>query len=102
MFISRKDHQIKHMGHRIELGEIEVVVSAQEGVDATCCLFDKETKKLILYYTGAVTNKELAATLKKLLPRYMLPHAIRQLEAMPLTPNGKINRTELLKLYQEN
>ncbi len=102
MFLSRKDHQIKHMGHRIELGEIEAVVSSQEGVNSACCLFDKETKKLILYYTGDCETAELAGRLRKTLPRYMVPQAIRKLEALPLTPNGKINRTELLRLYQEN
>ena len=102
MFLSRKDHQIKHMGHRIELGEIEAVVSFQEGVNSACCLFDKETKKLILYYTGTCETADLAGRLRKTLPRYMVPQAIRKLEALPLTPNGKINRTELLKLYQEN
>ena len=40
MFISRKDYQIKHMGHRIELGEIEIAINALSFVEAACCIYD--------------------------------------------------------------
>lgn len=95
VFLSRKDHQIKHMGHRIELGEIEVTALAAEGVDSACCVFDGEKKKIVLYYAGETTPGELAAEIKEKLPRYMVPNVIRQLDAMPLTPNGKIDRNSL-------
>ena len=45
MFISRKDHQIKHMGHRIELGEIEYNVNLIEGIKSACCIYREETGK---------------------------------------------------------
>ncbi len=96
-FVSRKDFQIKHMGHRIELGEIEVVASIHDGVRSACCIFDAERKKIILFYVGDVEPNALAAFLKERLPRYMLPHSLRQLEEMPLTPNGKIDRNLLKK-----
>lgn len=48
MFASRKDYQIKHMGHRIELGEIEGSVNCMEKIAGSCCIYDEERKKL--YY----------------------------------------------------
>lgn len=95
MFVSRKDYQIKHMGHRIELGEIEVNVNMIENVKSACCIYDKEKEKIVLYYVGDVSTKDIAASLKKRLPRYMIPNYIEALETMPLTANGKINRVLL-------
>ena len=102
MFLSRKDYQIKHMGHRIELGEIETVVNMHDGVNSACCLFDGVKKKIILYYAGTLPAADMATYIKNKLPRYMIPNVIRQLEAMPFTPNGKIDRNLLKKWYEEN
>ncbi len=99
-FLSRRDAQIKHMGHRIELGEIEVIVATCEGVKSCCALFDHDKKKIVLYYVGDLTPAALTAFLKEKLPRYMLPNVIEQLDTMPLTPNGKVNRVELRERYQ--
>ncbi len=95
VFLSRKDSQIKHMGHRIELGEIEAVANWNRGVTSACCLYDSEKRRITLYYTGNTGLTELAACLKEKLPRYMLPQEVRHLSAMPLTPNGKIDRNLL-------
>ncbi len=101
MFLSRKDFQIKHMGHRIELGEIEVIVNAQESVKSACCVFDNEKKKIILYYVGQISPAELSSYIKSKLPRYMVPHRVSPLETMPLTANGKIDRNLLKQMYLE-
>lgn len=100
IFISRKDYQIKHMGHRIELGEIEANVHRIEGIKSACCVYDNEKERIVLYYVGDLTTSELAAQLKQKLPRYMLPNRIEQLEIMPLTANGKIDRVFLQKLIK--
>jgi amino acid adenylation domain-containing protein len=100
MFVSRKDNQIKHMGHRIELGEIEMAASQMDGMKSVCCIFDTMKKKIVLYYVAAATIAEVAAFLKEKLPRYMLPNVIEVLEQMPLTPNGKIDRVHLKEKYQ--
>ena len=100
IFISRKDYQIKHMGHRIELGEIEVNVTLEDRVRAACCIFIKETSKIVLFYVGEITKKELSVFLKQKLPRYMLPNTIIQLDQLPLTPNGKMNRTQMENIYK--
>ena len=101
-FLSRKDYQIKHMGHRIELGEIEVVAQQKMDVRSAGCLFDGEKKKIILYYTGESVPGDLAAFLKGKLPRYMIPNVVRQLDAMPYTPNGKLDRKALKSFYEES
>lgn len=99
VFLSRKDYQIKHMGHRIELGEIETIVNMHENVRICCCLFDGEKKKIVLFYAGDAAPRDMAEYIKNKLPRYMVPNVIRQLERLPLTPNGKIDRRELQAIY---
>jgi amino acid adenylation domain-containing protein len=95
IFVSRRDHQIKHMGHRIELGEIEAAAAGMDGAVSVCCLFDEQRKKIKLYYTGEAETAEMAEYLKTKLPRYMRPNAIKRLAQMPLLPNGKIDRKGL-------
>lgn len=92
VFLSRKDYQIKHMGHRIELQEIEVVASMHPQVASACAVYHKEKDKIVLYYAGEADAGELTAFLKEKLPRYMLPNRMERLERLPLTPNGKIDR----------
>lgn len=102
VFMSRKDYQIKHMGHRIELGEIEVIVNMHPAVSTACCIFDNDKKKIILYYVGDIDTKEITTYIKEKLPRYMVPNLVKQLETMPLTPNGKINRALLKEQYLQS
>lgn len=97
VFLGRKDYQIKHMGHRIELGEIEVVAAMNEEVNSACAVFDTQQSKIILYFVGEASERELMLYLKEKLPRYMVPHIIRRIDAMPLTPNGKTDRNLLMK-----
>lgn len=100
VFISRKDFQIKHMGHRIELGEIEVNVNLLPGIKLSCCIYDDKKGKIVLYYIGDVETADLIKTLKEKLPRYMLPNQVNKLNEMPFTANGKINRVALKRLYE--
>ena len=98
VFVSRKDYQIKHMGHRIELGEIEANVNLIEQVQLSGCVYDNEKGKIILFFVGELTNAELTVILKDKLPRYMIPNKIIKLDTMPLTANGKIDRVTLAKM----
>jgi acyl-CoA synthetase (AMP-forming)/AMP-acid ligase II len=102
MFVSRKDNQIKHMGHRIELGEIEIVTNQMDSMKSACCIFDGDKKKIILYYVGDLSQAQVASYLKEKLPRYMIPNVIEALAEMPLTTNGKINRVLLKEKYNQN
>ncbi|MBQ6797236.1 MAG: amino acid adenylation domain-containing protein [Clostridia bacterium] len=99
VFVSRKDHQIKHMGHRIELGEIELIANTCEGVSSACCIFDSEKKKLVLYYVGTVPSGDVVAFIREKLPRYMAPNKVIALDTMPLTANGKIDRKLIMQNY---
>ncbi len=98
VFVSRKDFQIKHMGHRIELGEIEAAADSVSGVARACCLYDDTKKKILMFYMGNISEKALSTYLREYLPRYMLPSTIKKLEQLPLTANGKLNRRALMEL----
>lgn len=98
VYLSRKDFQIKHMGHRIELGEIESVASGIEGIRRCCCLYDDSRKKIVLIYEGSEAKEKVLPQLKEQLPEYMIPGKYIQLEEIPLNGNGKIDRVLLKTL----
>ncbi|SFT32960.1 amino acid adenylation domain-containing protein [Lachnospiraceae bacterium XBD2001] len=98
IYCSRKDFQIKHMGHRIELGEIETAVSSIEDIQLCCCLYDEKRQKIVLFYTGEIEGKEIGERLKDLVPEYMIPNRYKPLEEMPINLNGKIDRVALKAL----
>jgi acyl-coenzyme A synthetase/AMP-(fatty) acid ligase len=95
LFVSRKDSQIKHMGHRIELGEIDAAACRHDDVSRSCCLYDADEKRIVLFYAGKVEKESLLAFLATYLPRYMMPSAMERMDALPLTDNGKIDRRTL-------
>ncbi|EDX70556.1 Condensation domain protein, partial [Coleofasciculus chthonoplastes PCC 7420] len=102
-FVGRVDNQIKLRGFRIELGEIEAVLSQYPQVKDTVVIVTEDqpgNKRLVAY---CVSNSEQSITaelrsfLKTKLPDYMVPSAFVQLDAFPLTPNGKVDRRALPK-----
>lgn len=98
--VSRKDGQIKHMGHRIELGEIEAAVMAADYIKECCCLYNPKEEKIYLCYSAEnECKKELHADLSKRLPKYMLPHKWVYLPELPHNRNGKIDRAALSLQY---
>ena len=98
VFSGRKDFQIKYMGHRIELEEIERAMNAVDGVERACCLFDEKKSRLRGFYVGTIAKEDLGAILRRDLPVFMVPGILRQVEAMPLTKNGKIDRKALAEM----
>ncbi|MGG6314569.1 amino acid adenylation domain-containing protein, partial [Paenibacillus macerans] len=99
-FLGRIDHQVKVRGFRIELGEIESRLLQVEGVSEAVvivCQDQAGENHLYAYFTAEreFAAGELRAVLAKLLPDYMLPSAFMQLEQMPLTVNGKVDRRAL-------
>ena len=102
-FLGRSDSQVKVRGVRIELGEIESALGAHPDVGQAVVVAHQDTdaagKRLTAYFTAAgaaaVTPAELRQFLKESLPEAMIPGAIVRLAAMPLTPNGKIDRRSL-------
>jgi amino acid adenylation domain-containing protein len=101
-FLGRIDHQIKVRGFRIEMGEIEAVLRQHDGVNETVVVVREDTpgnQRLVAYFVptqeSASIASELREFLKAKLPEYMVPSAFVILKAMPLTPNGKVNRRAL-------
>lgn len=100
IYLSRKDFQIKHMGHRIELGEIETAVSSLDGVSSCCCLYNQEAQQITLFMEGEeFTREQINRELSDLLPHYMLPGRVICLKSLPLNANGKIDRPKLMQDY---
>ena len=95
-FASRKDFQIKHMGHRIELGEIETAVNALDFIDTACCIYDEGREKILLCYQAKEPcEKEILAELALALPKFMWPNRYVYYEKMPMNKNGKMDRVRL-------
>ena len=101
-YLGRMDHQVKLRGFRIELGEIEATLEKHPAVAQSVALVREDeagTKRLVAYAvrreSTEVTSDELRAHARQTLPDYMVPSAVVVLDAMPLTPNGKINRSAL-------
>lgn len=98
-FIGRKDTQVKIRGYRIELGEIEFHLQQHPFLSAVAVLSRERdgAGHLYAFYvtTGPVLVSELKDYLGQFLPEYMVPSFFIQLEAMPLTANGKTDRKEL-------
>jgi amino acid adenylation domain-containing protein len=99
-FIGRKDDQVKIRGYRIELGEIESALKAHASVQAATVAAKTNgagEKEVVAYIVPApsFSKDELKSYLNNILPSYMLPAHFVELEKLPLTANGKINRKAL-------
>ena len=101
----RIDNQIKINGFRVELEEIENVGTKTEGV-MQCVVHpvkkDGVVEKLVLFYVAnrKLTGKEIEETMREYLPPYMIPTEYIQVDNFQYTPNGKIDRKQLV--YEEN
>ena len=96
VFASRRDFQIKHMGHRIELGEIEVALNAVPFIDTSCCLYDERRGKIVCFYQSETEDtKAIVKFLADKLPKYMWPNVYRRYDRLPMNKNSKIDRVKL-------
>src|SRR5215831_2507441 len=107
-YLGRLDDQVKVRGFRIELGDIESQVLKHPHISDCVVIVkerllraqaDAEHKHLIVYYVpiqpGAVQSHQLRAHLQAALPEYMVPAVFVELDTLPRTPSGKINRKAL-------
>jgi len=105
-FLGRTDYQVKVRGFRIELGEIEGRLKSHKAIREAIVTVDKDVNGdnyLSAYWVSDynLTALELKDYLQKSLPDYMIPTHLIQLEKMPLTPSGKIDRKVLPKIKGE-
>ena len=99
-FASRRDHQIKHMGHRIELGEIEVAINSLEFIDVACCIYSEAEEKIYCFYqANKECKKEIVQGLVSIIPKYMWPNKFVHFTEIPLNSHSKIDRTMLKAEY---
>lgn len=99
-YLGRKDSQVKIRGYRIELGEIENVLQQSELVKQAVVLTigeNNDNRRLVAYIVpeGYFEKEEIEAYLSNKLPGYMVPSLLMELETLPLTSNGKIDRKAL-------
>ena len=102
-FLGRLDDQVKIQGYRIEPGEIEAAVLEYPGI-AQAAVVAREDKlgemRLIGYVVGGekLDVDRLRGHLQQRVPEYMVPVALLQLDTLPLTANGKVDRKALIEL----
>ncbi len=96
-FHGRSDRQIKHMGHRVELDEIEAAAMEIEGVSECAALYDTERENIWLLYTGNAGARDISVKLRNMIPLFMLPRKLKQIEELAKLPNGKTDIKRLEK-----
>ncbi|MFF4097180.1 amino acid adenylation domain-containing protein [Streptomyces sp. NPDC001834] len=103
-FLGRQDGQVKIQGYRIELGEIESALSAMPGVRAAVAAAvggSMESRTLVAAVVPETAGADLGAfteALRAQLPAYMVPSRLVELDAVPITANGKVDRRALEEL----
>lgn len=99
-YLGRIDEQVKIRGFRIELSEIETVIRREENVEDVAIIVRtlENQEKVICAYVVMMSKldvQDMKGKLRKILPEYMIPMQIVQLEELPLTINGKLDRRRL-------
>ncbi|MEV6447950.1 amino acid adenylation domain-containing protein [Amycolatopsis sp. NPDC051716] len=101
-FAGRADGQVKVRGHRIELGEIESVLAQHPDLTHVAVVVRADevgVQDLVAYFVSApgrrVTVEGLREHLAAALPGYMIPGVFAELDRLPVTPNGKLDRAAL-------
>src|SRR6185437_3159968 len=99
-FLGRIDQQVKLRGYRIELGEIEAALSEEEGVKQAVVMMREDQPgqpRLVGYVVRAEGGEaldagQLRSRLQRRLPEYMVPGIFVEVESIPITSSGKVDR----------
>ena len=101
-FFGRSDRQIKIRGHRIELAEIEYHLNKQPTIEQSAVIVRQTEahEELVAYFTSGSPQdaSELRAYLSKNIPAYMIPAQFIQIDRIPTTANGKLDKRSLLTM----
>ncbi|UYY98651.1 amino acid adenylation domain-containing protein [Peribacillus frigoritolerans] len=103
-YLGRNDRQVKVRGFRIELGEIEIALTNQGYINDAVVISNVESDGIahlfsyVILADKTITSEKIMADLSKTLPKYMIPDKVIIVESMPLTANGKVDKTALLSL----
>ena len=104
VYLGRSDDQVKVRGYRIELGEIEFKIKSISGIiDCVCDVKTNDNIKSLVAFVIVENEVEfdvikMKDQLKKVIPLFMIPDKIIVVEKIPLSPNGKVNKSALLSL----
>jgi len=105
IFHGRIDNQVKLNGFRIELGEIENCINEYPGIQTSAVILSKYNNLQILvgFYVAddEIDSETLSHHLSSKMPAYMVPQKLIQLDAMPKTPNGKIDHRKLQEFVND-
>jgi D-alanine--poly(phosphoribitol) ligase subunit 1 len=101
-FLGRMDDQVKVQGHRVEPVEVDHALQPllAERTSVTVAVERDGVMRLVTFIDGPADEVALLHTLRQRLPSYMVPEAIRVLDALPLNPNGKVDKRALNELAQ--
>ncbi|MFI6291659.1 AMP-binding protein [Nonomuraea sp. NPDC050790] len=105
-FVGRRDHLVKVGGHRVELGDVETALGSMESVSdvAVLAVGEEEQARLWAFVVAAPHQRPSLLAAKRhcaeRLPAYMIVDRLRVVDALPRTPNGKIDRERLLGLTE--
>ena len=101
LFLGRKDNQIKINGIRIELEDIESHITSLEYINMACAVYDKDNKRIVVYYTSKLdkeSDKNISKYLETKLHKAVVPRHYEKINEFPLTLNGKIDKKKLRKI----
>ncbi|MFI9008491.1 non-ribosomal peptide synthase/polyketide synthase [Actinosynnema sp. NPDC053489] len=97
-FVGRADEQVKIRGFRVELGEIETALLRHPGVREAVVVARADArghKRLVAYAVGSFRAEEVREFLGESLPDYLVPSLFVPVDALPISPNGKVDRARL-------
>ncbi|WP_412517579.1 amino acid adenylation domain-containing protein [Actinomadura madurae] len=97
-FLGRRDHQVKVRGFRIELGEVEAALQDHPGVGRAVALLAGGRLAAAVVAPAGLDRDAVLARARDLVPPHMVPELLVRVDELPLTANGKVDRTALAAL----
>lgn len=101
VFAGRRDEQVKIRGRRVELAEIDHVLSSVPGIETAAAVLEPGEGRLIAFVCPASSTKGSPAPIFAAhVPQWAVPSEVHVIDSIPVTPHGKTDRNELLRLVE--